>query len=966
MTEITYGAPADDSWVEDASLTTLKRSHYLERVFGEEPPQGYAEWIKSLSLTSVEMEYFKRRLLGQLIDKLLITGIVPFTSDLPQSGNNDGDIWFVESDGHAHLWLDENYYDLGDLKGVKGDRGIQGIAGPEGPQGEQGIQGFSGIKGDKGDTGSQGIQGERGLTGEQGIQGITGLTGEQGIQGVQGERGLQGVKGDKGDQGIQGIKGNDGTSVTIKGTVPLKANLPVTASDGDGWITANDGHLHVWSGTSFIDVGLVRGPKGDQGEIGPIGLQGIQGIKGDKGLTGAQGVKGDTGEQGIQGIQGAKGDKGDQGIQGIKGDKGDTGDIGPEGPQGIQGDNATYLGYRTKTFNDPPSSFPNGVSTFRSGALEGFPSITSVTTFYAASAGTGIQIHKRYSDSNPPLVRWAVGGTADTWTELLPWNVGITLASSTKDGLLSKALFDRLNTAAGVSTPSTLVLRTAEGQASMQDPTASVHITNKRYVDNEVLSKVNALKTEITSSFNTKNMLNFLDYGGVNDGVTDNEPALTAFIAYLNTNKKIGFIPKGDYLTKKYVILPTGSSGWGLIGEHMEHTRILFRPTSTPSTATAITGVSPDNITLQNFTVDQGMNVHGVRGAAISFRNTNMSYFYRIKTVNHGQAGFMNFANDVDAGLYGDNIIESCVTDGYNDANNGFLYVNMHRCYYINVISVNGGKDEIHSPSSGIQFKNKCVDSHMINCTSRGWKDAYGMGGDNPGFGPERNTIKSCYGYDSHIGINFGSCIGNEVELKVVNSSSRAIRIGAQSTDNFIEITVDGHTGVDAPIYIGSSYNDIRVKSALNNSSSKLIEFVVGLRESSVTVDRLHGSVSLNAFLGMIQDNAKNATNRVTYAGIPFEQISTTDDGVSRLSLGSVGKPNTFINYSHGGESFTFVNNGTSQLGMTKTALYPFQTGSSAIGLGSATRPWRSFYLQDDAGVSRQVKITSAGVLVVV
>jgi hypothetical protein len=238
-------------------------------------------------------------------------------------------------------------------QGVKGDTGAVGPTGLQGPKGDKGDQGIQGLTGATGPTGPQGPQGLKGDKGDQGIQGLTGAQGPTGLTGAQGP---QGLKGDKGDQGIQGPTG---AGVTIQGSVANAAALPGTGALGQMWITADDGHGHVWTGTAWQDIGQIRGPVGPQGIQGPKGDQGIQGIKGDKGdkgdigLTGPQGAKGDTGAQGIQGIQGDKGDigltgpqgaKGDTGpagadsiVPGPKGDKGDKGDTGSQGIQGIQG-----------------------------------------------------------------------------------------------------------------------------------------------------------------------------------------------------------------------------------------------------------------------------------------------------------------------------------------------------------------------------------------------------------------------------------------------------------------------------------------------------------------------------------------------------------------------------------------------------------------------------------------------------
>jgi hypothetical protein len=76
---------------------------------------------------------------------------------------------------------------------------------------------------------------------------------------------------------VVGPRGADGTSVTIVGSVATAASLPtgLTVQDaGDGYITNNDGHLHVWSGTAFTDVGVVRGPQGVKGDTGNTGVRG--------------------------------------------------------------------------------------------------------------------------------------------------------------------------------------------------------------------------------------------------------------------------------------------------------------------------------------------------------------------------------------------------------------------------------------------------------------------------------------------------------------------------------------------------------------------------------------------------------------------------------------------------------------------------------------------------------------------
>jgi len=116
-----------------------------------------------------------------------------------------------------------------------------------------------------------------------------------------------GVQGATGPQGIQGTTGANGTSVHILGSVSTATALPgypssYTGAIGDGYVTADTGHLWVWSGSTWVDAGNVTGP---QGATGPQGTQGTQGTMGFVGSQGTTGTAGTSGSQGSQGISGA-------------------------------------------------------------------------------------------------------------------------------------------------------------------------------------------------------------------------------------------------------------------------------------------------------------------------------------------------------------------------------------------------------------------------------------------------------------------------------------------------------------------------------------------------------------------------------------------------------------------------------------------------------------------------------------
>jgi hypothetical protein len=337
-----------------------------------------------------------------------LVGSVNTEADLPQNYVGDlGDALVSIDDTHLYIWTGSQWLDIGaaqtPISGFTGSRGITGFTGSQGNIGYTGSEGFTGStgfvgsKGGDGFTGSNGYsgslgytgsRGDTGISGEQGFRGFTGSQGQQGLQGVFGYTGSRGFLGSQGYSGSQGDQGNigytgskgdvgytgsfgdvgytgsfgdvgytgsagvDGTSVKIVGSTATYTDLPAsyTGDTGDGYITLDNGHLNVWTGSSWSDVGNIVGPKGYTGSQGDVGFAGSQGDTGytgsfgDTGYTGSQGDTGYTGSQGDIGFDGSRGDlgytgsQGDVGFAGSVGDTGYTGSAGLDGYTGSQGD----------------------------------------------------------------------------------------------------------------------------------------------------------------------------------------------------------------------------------------------------------------------------------------------------------------------------------------------------------------------------------------------------------------------------------------------------------------------------------------------------------------------------------------------------------------------------------------------------------------------------------------------------
>ena len=178
---------------------------------------------------------------------------------------------------HSEMSID---FDFDNLKGPKGDKGTSITSiGRTGGNGTAGTTDEYTINYSDGTTSTFNVyNGEDGKDGENGDDGITPVftavtasvnnaTGTPQVSVVTAktadekysmEFSFQNMKGEKGD------KGDDGTSVKILGTKNSYNELPSSNNvNGDGYIIGEN--LYVWNGSTWQDVGKVKGPQGDPG-----------------------------------------------------------------------------------------------------------------------------------------------------------------------------------------------------------------------------------------------------------------------------------------------------------------------------------------------------------------------------------------------------------------------------------------------------------------------------------------------------------------------------------------------------------------------------------------------------------------------------------------------------------------------------------------------------------------------------
>lgn len=286
---------------------------------------GYAgtetEWLTSLKGTnSIALNY---------------KGLVTAAPDT--TGAVLGDAYLVQTGGVTKLvvFQDGAFKDAGKVQGDAGKSAYQSAV-DSGFQGTE-AQWIASLKGDAGKSAYQ-VAVDGGFQGNQAAWLAT-LVGKSAYQSAK-DAGYNGTE-------AQWLAQLQGAGLTPKGGVATKAALDAItgASKGDTYIVAatsgdsSAGHMFVYNGNVFVDLGNVRGDKGDKGDtgvgqIGPTGKSAYD-VAVAGGFTGNEAAWLATlvGPDGKSAYDVAV----DQGYTGdlaswlltLKGDKGEKGDIGP-------------------------------------------------------------------------------------------------------------------------------------------------------------------------------------------------------------------------------------------------------------------------------------------------------------------------------------------------------------------------------------------------------------------------------------------------------------------------------------------------------------------------------------------------------------------------------------------------------------------------------------------------------------
>ena len=209
-----------------------------------------------------------------------------------------------------------------------------------------------------------------------------------GPAGGSGTRGSTGATGPIGPLGATGPQGLDGTSVSLKGTVPFATDLPSIPGtvEGDLYVVLNAGSGYA-AGDGAVKNDGTSGTLADWDNVGP--LQGPQGATGPQGIIGASGA---TGPQGLPSTDG--------GFFVLSGERSAPPAInqffawgnGDSADNGVQIQEGCFLDYVSVTAEKPFGTIPTEVTAYVNGSATLVKAIGVTGTKTSSSSGSPVEI----------------------------------------------------------------------------------------------------------------------------------------------------------------------------------------------------------------------------------------------------------------------------------------------------------------------------------------------------------------------------------------------------------------------------------------------------------------------------------------------------------------------------------------------------------------------------------------------
>lgn len=365
-------------------------------------------------------------------------------------------------------------------------------------------------------------------------------------------------------------------------------------------------------------------------------------------------------------------------------------------------------------------------------------------------------------------------------------------------------------------------------------------------------------------------------FGALGDNSADDTAEVQKMLDALKANGGIGIIPKGNYRLTALLSISSATKAWALVGEDGAK---LIRAADYGS---VISVTVSNNWRIENIEIDAGFSSFATNANhGIVWYNCSNVLVRRCRVTNYKNTAIIGYTSPASL-TYTNNVIEDCVTDGLDVANNGILLADLFRSGLRNCQVLNVGKSG--SPCYALQLKNGCQEGFIEGGRATGGTIGIAMGNYDVSGTHYRNRVSGVHVFDCDVGIAFGNAKGNLFSDLVIDMNNAGLSavdfnlnsVGCAGRNIAVHNLAAGKSAVRCRS--GDTDNVVHLSTIENDSGlvRPFAEFNSGAVRNTVNLDRYVNPTTVTSTTsGLISDTSGVSTNRASLLSFPLRYSYT-------------------------------------------------------------------------------------------
>ena len=374
-------------------------------------------------------------------------------------------------------------------------------------------------------------------------------------------------------------------------------------------------------------------------------------------------------------------------------------------------------------------------------------------------------------------------------------------------------------------------------------------------------------------------------FGAVGDGVEDDTAAIQAALDYLKANGGVVRVPAGTYRLTALLVMNTTTKPWALLCDPGAK---FVRDAAYGSVISIHTS---NDWTIEGLEIDAGFSEYPTNANhGIVWYNCSRVRVRNCKVSNYKNTGIIGYTFPASLD-YDDNIVDQCITDGLDAANNGMLLASLYRSGLLNCQALNVGKSG--SPCYGLQMKNGCQESFIRGGRATGATVGIATGNYDTEGTHLRNMVSGVHVFNCETGFALGNAqatLFSDLVIDMNNQGQNAIdfnlnSVGCTGRNTAVHNLAAAKVAVNCRS--GDTDNTVHLSSITNLSGlvRPIAQFLSGATRNTVTLDRYVNPTTVTSTTsGLFTDTSGVSTNQVRLNAFPLRYSYTIASGEITLN----------------------------------------------------------------------------------